>query len=212
MVSAIRESVFNMSKQVNHLAMPRPLTTELLTGFVLMAVIGWGRALIDIPNFHPVMAVALFAGYFFSRRWLAVVVPGAAMLLTDWLYFGGYHWPVMVTVYACLLMPVALGRWQQHFVTRRVSGRWTMAISIVGCSLVSAGLFFIATNLAFWFSFGLYENSAVGLLACYVTALPFLKWTLLSNLMFGVGLYCSYGCVSIVAQRSRESCLVMKPT
>ena len=51
-----------------------------------------------LPNFAPVAALALFAGYFF-RHWLvAMAVPVLVMLISD-IKIGGYAPAMMVCVY-----------------------------------------------------------------------------------------------------------------
>ena len=64
----------------------------------------------DIPNFAPVAAMALFAGYFF-RSWLvALCVPLAVMAISDTV-IGGHDWRRMAVVYGMLAAPVALRTW-----------------------------------------------------------------------------------------------------
>src|SRR5436190_15173390 len=62
----------------------------------------------ELPNFAPIAAMALFAGYFFRTARVAVLVPLLAMSLSD-LVIGGYQWQMMVIVYGSLTLPVALG-------------------------------------------------------------------------------------------------------
>jgi hypothetical protein len=70
--------------------------------FALLVSLGVAArlSLQDLPNFAPVAALALFAGYFFRSSALAAAVPLSVMLLSD-LAIDFYHWGVMVTVYPC---------------------------------------------------------------------------------------------------------------
>ena len=56
--------------------MKRQTTIEIVTFVALVATCASLRvALRDVPNFAPVAAVALFAGYFFRSAVLALCVP-----------------------------------------------------------------------------------------------------------------------------------------
>ena len=87
---------------------------------VFAVLVGSGVALRlaghELPNFAPVAAMALFAGYFFRSALVAVCVPLTVMAISDW-FLGGYHWGVMVLVYGMLMFPVLLRGWlRQTFV------------------------------------------------------------------------------------------------
>ncbi len=125
------------------------------------------------PNFTPLIAMALFAGASLTDRRLALIVPLAAMLLSDLLL--GFH-GTMVFVYAAIALVVLGGRWLGK---RRGLGLLTGAA--VGGSL----LFFVVSNLGVWLGGGLYPLSGAGLLACFIAALPFLHTTLLSTVLYG---------------------------
>src|SRR3954453_10922523 len=70
------------------------------------------------PNVTPLAAVALFGGATFGRRWLAFLVPLAALLLSDLLlqvtYLAGWQssWGFyrgQWVVYACFVLTASLG-------------------------------------------------------------------------------------------------------
>jgi hypothetical protein len=95
---------------------PRP---SVRSGEISLADIALGLLLIaagaasriwfrDIPNFQPVAAIGLFAGYYFRSRWLAGAVPLAALVASD-LVIGGYQWQMMVVVYAMIALPALVG-------------------------------------------------------------------------------------------------------
>ena len=92
------------------------------------------------PNFQAVAGTALFAGFVFRSRALALVVPFAAMWISDQM-LGGYDRLVMIAVYGSLAVPVLFGTWLER---RQSTGR------IVGAAALSSVLFFLVTNLAVW--------------------------------------------------------------
>ncbi len=148
----------------------------------------------ELPNFAPVAALALFAGYFFRSALVAMCVPLSVMAISD-LFLGGYHWGVMVLVYGMLMFPVLLRGWlRQTFVlgTGRFAGRLASLIGLLSCSLLSSVLFFLVTNFGVWLGFATYETSWSGLAECYVAAIPFFRYTLAGDLFFAVVLFGSY--------------------
>ena len=162
---------------------------------------GAGTRLIfaDLPNFAPVAALALFAGYFFSRRTVAAFVPLSVMTISD-AVLGGYDLRVMAVVYASLTLPVVLGAWLNRHV-RMESGRSAVggAAGLIGSSLAGSVLFYLTTNLAVWGWFNSYEHTWAGLVHCYVRALPFFRFTLLGDLFFAALLFGGYAVVRMVA-------------
>lgn len=175
----------------------RPLTTELL---VLVALVTLGasvRILLGphFPNFAPVAAISLFAGYFFYRSWLPFLATWATMMISDSV-LGGYEWQMMAIVYAMLMLPIGFS-WGLRRVlkidqTRPASGLVLNVAALVGCSLVSSVLFFLATNFA-WLPWStMYSHDLAGLMRCYEQGLPFFRSTLYGDLFFGVVLFGSY--------------------
>jgi len=61
-----------------------------------------------VPNLTAVAASALFAAVALRRRWLAPLVPLAAMMLSD-VVLGFYALPVTLAVYAGMVLPALLG-------------------------------------------------------------------------------------------------------
>lgn len=139
------------------------------------------------PNFTPIAAIALFAGYLLPARW-ALVAPLAAMLIGD-AFIGGYEWQTMLLVYAAILTPVALGPW-----LRKGANPARVGASAVGASL----LFFAVTNLGSWAFSGMYAQTSADLVAAYAMGLPFLKNTLASGVLWSAVLF---GAAAIVDLR-----------
>ena len=119
-----------------------------------------------VPNFAPVAAAALFAGYFFRSPAVALGVPLTVMAVSD-LFLGGYDWRMMVLVYGALSLPVGFrGPLRRHLAMG--SGRpaaWPVA-GLLSCSLAASLLFFFVTNFGCWLWMGAYERSVAGLIHC----------------------------------------------
>ena len=69
-----------------------------IVGLLIVAAVFSRFWLVDWPNFKPVAAVAIFAGFLLGSRWLVWMVPLLILFLSDW-RIGFYDWGVMVSVY-----------------------------------------------------------------------------------------------------------------
>lgn len=164
--------------------------------FVLLVLVGaqvriW---LQDLPNFAPVAAVALFAGYYFRSWLLALCLPLSVMAISD-LSIGGYDWRMMAVVYGMLALPVAFRTLLRRHLSLDQGGLRSASLAVtglIGCSLASSVLFFLTTNLGSWLWFNMYEHSVSGLLQCYTMAIPFFRYTLCGDLFFAVVLFGGY--------------------
>lgn len=151
-----------------------------ITFFFLLVFCGVALRLIcnDIPNFAPVAALALFAGFLFKNWLVAAMVPISVMTITNW-QLGGYDsWVVMLSVYACLVLPTFLGR---RFL-QKSDHSVAAVMPVLGFSFMSSVMFFFVTNYAAWLYW--YPRSWAGFMECYVAAIPFFRYTLMGDFFF----------------------------
>ena len=162
--------------------------TYLVILAVLIALGVAGRLLPHPPNFTPMAAIALFAGFIFMKRYMAVVAVVAAMLLTDYFAFG-YLSPdwfaskSMIVVYLALLFPIVF----RGFLQKKLG-----ALRIAGAALASSMVFFVATNFAVWAFSPMYEKTFAGLVLCYTMAIPFFQNTIAGDMMWSGVIFGSY--------------------
>lgn len=165
-----------------------------LLGFLIgLALIIMGlifRILPHPPNFSPVAAIALFGGFYFSRK-ISMVVPLFIMFLSD-IFIGFYEPVLMAFVYGSFLICVILG-----FQLKKHKKWHTILQNSLLCSLV----FFFLTNFAVWAFTPWYAKSFSGLIQCYLMAIPFLKNTLLGNLFFTGIIFGTYEVIKIWAAK-----------
>ena len=162
---------------------PAPL---VLAGMILVAALT--RLLPHPPNFAPMEAMALFGGAWFASRHWALIVPLAAMLVSDLVLgavlggiYASYFFSVdHALVYASIALITVLG-----FGLRGRVG----ATRLLGYSLLGSVLFFLVTNFGAWLASPLYPATPGGLLAAYVAGLPFFRWTLLGTLFYAALLF-----------------------
>ena len=162
--------------------------TYLVILAVLIALGIAGRLLPHPPNFTPMAAIALFAGFIFVKRYMAVVAVVAAMLLTDYFAFG-YLSPdwfaskSMMVVYLALLFPIVF----RGFLQKKLG-----VLRIAGAALASSTVFFVATNFAVWAFSPMYEKTFTGIVLCYTMAIPFFQHTIAGDMMWTGIIFGSY--------------------
>ncbi len=148
---------------------------------LLLITIGLiGRLVPHLPNVVPITAIALFAAAYLHKR-EAIIVFFVTMFVSD-VIIGFYQWQVMMVVYLSFFLVTIVGRHLRNRVT---------AARLLGLTLASSFLFFVTTNWAVWQFTTLYPRTLSGLIECYTLALPFLKNSLMgdviySGLLFGI--------------------------
>jgi hypothetical protein len=159
----------------------------------LIVLAAASRLLPHPPNFAPVAAIGLFAGAYSSRRagWL---VPFAALLASD-AVLGFYHPVGMLWNYLAFAACLLLG---SGWLARRRT-----ALRLGGAVVSSALAFFVISNFGMWAS-GYYPRTWAGLVECYVAALPFLRNTLLSDVLYSAALFGGYALLARFVPRRDE--------
>ena len=162
--------------------------TYLVILAVLIAMGVAGRLLPHPPNFTPMAAIALFAGFIFVKRYMSVVAVVAAMLLTDYFAFGylSPEWfasKSMVVVYLALLFPIVF----RGFLQKKLG-----VFRIAAAALASSSVFFVATNFAVWAFSPMYEKTFAGLVLCYTMAIPFFQNTIAGDMIWSGVIFGSY--------------------
>ena len=151
--------------------------TKENVAILLILVVVMSRLIPHAPNFTPVISIALFAGATFDSRWKAFLIPIAGLLISN--IFLGFH-PITWFVVAIMAGLVGFGFLMKGKVTPM---RW------IGFSLASPLVFFVLSNFSVWLLGELYPMTWEGLMTSYVMALPFLKYTVLSTLMYSLILF-----------------------
>lgn len=141
-------------------------------------------------NFAPAGALALFAGAGLASssdnkrdKRLALILPILSIFAGDFLislasagsiplFYPGFYFQYLAYALIALL---------GSGIAKRLSFS-----SVLAGSLGSTLIFFTVSNFGVWAVTGLYPQTATGLLNCFLMALPFLKNTLLSDLLFNV--------------------------
>lgn len=155
------------------------MRTRLVAIGVLIAAAAVARLVPHPPNVAPIAAMALFGGAMFANVWLAVLVPIAAMVLSDLVL--GLH-GTLPFVYASFLLITGIGLWLRQAAGAR--GRIPGPAMIGGAAVASSVLFFLVTNFGVWLTAPFYPKTAAGLWAAYTAGLPFFRNTVLGDLFY----------------------------
>ena len=152
----------------------------LILGFV-------SRVFVHVPNFTPVIALALLGGATLNRK-TAMVLPVAILALTDLVL--GLH-PTMPFTWGSVALIAALGSW--------LRGRQNIK-NVTLFSIASAVVFFIITNFGCWLF--MYPRNGAGFEACFIAALPFFRSMLASTLIYSAVFFGGY---EVAAARIRKT-------
>jgi len=133
----------------------------MIYGIILIGILS--RFIPHIPNFTPVLAVALFAGRSLPKRH-AMVLSVGILAVSD--LFLGFH-PTMPFTWGSIALIAGMG----------CQGRFKGPLK-------SVFAYWLITNLGVWLVSGLYPQTLTGLLNCYAMAIPFLKMTFISTLLY----------------------------
>ena len=119
------------------------------------------------PNFTSLLALSFYVPVLLGIRYIPALI--ACFVLTDLVL--GFHNTILFTWGSVLV----IGLMSNYFKTN--------IISRMGGALLGAFLFYIITNFGVW-SGGSYGYNFEGLINCYILALPFFSYSLISTLIF----------------------------
>ena len=153
----------------------------------------FSRVIPHMQNFSPLGAMALFGAAYFAKKWQGLLIPLLATWVSDlfinnviyaryypeftWFY-SGFYWQ-----YGSYILISVLG----FFILRKVT-----TPRIIAGALSATTLFFLVSNFGCWLANPIYSQNLPGLLSCYAAGLPFLKGTLLGDLVYSGVLFGSF--------------------
>lgn len=151
---------------------------QWLMAAILVAVLVTSRWIPHPANFTALVGVALFAGAFWRGLGMRFAVPLLATLIAD-IYFGfypGMEWTYLGIAASVLMAPML-----------------EASLFQVGARAVLASIvFFVFSNLGVWWSSGLYTVDMMGLGQCFTAAIPFFPNTVVSGVLYSVGIFSIY--------------------
>ncbi len=154
--------------------------TKVSTLILMVLAAAFSRLIPHPWNFTAVGAMALFGGAYFPSKKQSLLIPLAALFISDLVL--GFH-STMVFVYGAFALIGLLG--------------WSLrsqksAVQVGTLSLVSSAVFFLVSNFGVWAMGGFYAPTWQGLVQCYVAAIPFLDNQIYGDLFFSATLFGGY--------------------
>lgn len=138
---------------------------------------------LNIPNFNPVLSLAVIGGALIPTRKYAILIPLTALFLADLglaLQSADNSYLLYITTGGFLL------NYLFYFISvlagRKISNNFSLKNSLTA-TFLTASIFFIGSNLVTFFTTDIYPHHLSGLLTCYTAAIPFFGASLVSNLM-----------------------------
>jgi len=119
------------------------------------------------PNFTSLLALSFYVPALLGIRYLPALI--ISFVITD--LFIGFHGVTLFTWGSVIFIGLGSRFFTKNILTR-ISG-----------SLFGAFIFFVITNFGVWTS-GIYSYNISGLIQCYLLALPFFAYTLISTFIF----------------------------
>ncbi|MFH1665653.1 MAG: DUF6580 family putative transport protein [Candidatus Omnitrophota bacterium] len=148
-----------------------------MIAYILIVMGFMMRVLPHAPNVAPVAAIALFSGAYLNKKlvpWVPLIIMAASDLIIGLHSVVAYTWGSFIII-------GYIGMWL---------GKHKTPGFIALASIGSALLFFVISNFGVWLSW--YPHNVDGFIACYVNAVPFLRNTMASNLIFTFVLFGAY--------------------
>ena len=121
------------------------------------------------PNFTSLIALSFYVPALLGRKYIPAIILSFAF--TDIIigYHTGTHWT-----------------WGSVFVIGLISKYFNKNINLrLGGALLGACIFFLITNFGVWVS-GMYGHTLQGMISCYILAIPFFSYSLISTNLFSM--------------------------
>ena len=161
----------------------------LIIGLIIAATIS--RLVPHPTNFAPLGGMALFGGYYFSKKWQAFALAAGSWWVADLIlnnvvykqWFPNFTWIsssfifVAISLFAIILLSKALIK------------KPTL-LNVVCGSVLGSVIFFIVSNFGAFLE--LYPKNLAGLSAAYMAGIPFFKNTLAGDILYSLIIFGVY--------------------
>ena len=141
----------------------------ILTSISIFLALAMSRFIPHPPNFTSLIALSFYVPALLGRKYIPAIILSFAF--TDIIigYHTGTHWT-----------------WGSVFVIGLISKYFNKNINLrLGGALLGACIFFLITNFGVWVS-GMYGHTLQGMISCYILAIPFFSYSLISTILFSM--------------------------
>ena len=141
----------------------------LKIAFGVLVVLSASRFIPHPPNFTSLLALCFYIPVVFGVKFIPAVI--LALLFTDLII--GFHSTMFFTMGSVFLIGI-ISKYFNHSIMIRLFGVLTGTL-----------IFYILTNFGVWLN-GSYGYNMAGLISCYILALPFFGYSVISTIIFSV--------------------------
>ncbi len=143
--------------------------------FGIFVVLSASRLIPHPPNFTSLIALSFYVPALLGIRFLPALI--LCFGLTDLII--GFHETILFTWGSVMLIAI-LSKHFSRFLIHRIFGALTGAL-----------IFYFITNFGVWIG-GSYGYTFEGLISCYILAIPFFGYSLISTFLFSVAIETVY--------------------
>ncbi len=165
--------------------MKSQMNSKLILLSALILIAAFGRIIPHPYNMSPIAAMGLLGSAYFSRKWMALLIPFLATWLSDLFInnliypelFDGFTWfyAGSAWVYGSYALISMMG----YILLNTVS-----IARIASSSILATSIFFLMTNFGAWIGNPMYPQTFEGLMMSYAAGLPFLQGSFVGDLMY----------------------------
>lgn len=153
---------------------------NILIGILIIAIAVVLRIVQPIDNFAPIVAVTLFAGYLFKSYQKGLILAVLASFIGDivisYIHQYSLFHDTFVFVYGSYALIAFLG-------SKMSANKFSWG-KLATYGLASSLLFFVITNLGVFLMSNMYSKDVNGLVNCFVAAIPFYKYSFISDVLY----------------------------
>ena len=166
-------------KNINLIDIQTIAVSLIILGVCLLRIIP------HINNFSPIIALAIFSSLHFKNPKYSYVVTILSLWVSDFVinnfvynlttdmfwFYEGFYWQYLSYIIIIFLSSLNINK--------KICFRNTIFLAFS-----SSFIFFLVTNFGFWVATDFYSYDTLGLIECYVAAIPFFKGTLFGTLFY----------------------------
>jgi hypothetical protein len=147
-------------------------------GIVLVIIGVISRLMPHIPNMTPIISLSLFASMNLSRR-MSLLLLLVILFISDLGLSVLFNYPIL----GYWTLFTYIGFIAISFVGSKLQYSWQSLPVYMFCSSL---YFWVWTNFGVWLTSNLYPREWEGLVTCYIAALPFLRNSLIGDMLWGL--------------------------
>ena len=150
----------------------------------ILLALGASRFIPHPPNFTSLIALSFYVPVILGPRYIPALLLG--FFITDIII--GFHSLTFFTWGSVLIIGLISNYFKSSLI-KRISG-----------SLIGALIFFVITNFGVWI-LGSYGYTLSGLVNCYILAIPFFTYSIISTLLFSsiIEMVCKLKPLSVIS-------------